>query len=238
MDGLREGAKLDRYIIGEVLGAGGMATVYRARHESLGTEVALKVLAGNFTQNVTVRERFRQEGYVQANLHHPNIVRVTDLIDTPDVVAFAMELCDGPSLREYLDTHPGGLSWEQAKPILEGICAGVGFAHERGVLHRDIKPANVLLVEQAGALAPRVTDFGLARLLSGKGMTRTGTQMGTQTRTPARAVSRNEPRHAAGEQAHRGRSRPAAGVSARARARACTLHNSAEAAVESDNNLM
>ena len=69
MDGLREGAKLDRYIIGEVLGAGGMATVYRARHESLGTEVALKVLAGNFTQNSTVRERFRQEGYVQANLH-------------------------------------------------------------------------------------------------------------------------------------------------------------------------
>ena len=74
MDGLREGAKLDRYIIGEVLGAGGMATVFRARHESLGTEVALKVLAGNFTQNATVRERFRQEGYVQANLHHPNIV--------------------------------------------------------------------------------------------------------------------------------------------------------------------
>ncbi len=174
------GQRIDRYELTGLLGTGGMATVYRARHISLGTESAVKVLASNLAMNPLVRERFRQEAYVQAQLRHPGIVSVLDLVDNDQHLAIVMELVDGGILADEVAKHPAGMPVELALSRLVAIAEGVAFAHEKGVLHRDLKPANVLLSRSGGAVEPKVTDFGLARLLSvATRMTRSGAMMGT-----------------------------------------------------------
>ena len=158
------------------LGAGGMAHVWRVRHESLGTEHALKVLHQTAPE---MRARLLDEGRIQARLRHPNLLRVTALVPVSGGTGLVMDLVRGPSLRDLL--HSQRMPREQAIALGRGILAGVAYAHSRGLIHRDLKPDNILLEPTDDGLLPRVTDFGLAKALgeAGAGRTRAGIAMGT-----------------------------------------------------------
>jgi len=174
---LDTGTVVDRFTVQSVLGEGGMAVVYLCRHNQLGTMHALKVLT---MSSRAIRERLVQEGQVQAMLRHRNIVAVTDIITLNGAPGLVMEYIEGPSLDELIEKTP--LSFEQADVLAEGILAGVGHAHAQGLIHRDLKPANIMLALEGSSLVPKVTDFGLAKLLEaspGRAATRTGSTMGT-----------------------------------------------------------
>ncbi len=171
------GDRYDRFIVEEILGRGGMATVYRARHETLGSAHALKVLDLPFP---SIRARLIQEGQVQARLRHPHIVAVTDLIDVDGSPGLIMEYVGGPTLDAWIQRNRADA--RTATSIFQGVLDAVAFAHREGVVHRDLKPGNVLLHTVDGRIFPKVTDFGLAKLLTGSGTdhhTRTGFAMGT-----------------------------------------------------------
>jgi serine/threonine protein kinase len=175
---LEQGTVVDRYTVEAVLGEGGMAIVYRVRHNVLGTVHALKVLT---MSSRPIRERLRQEGQFQAKLQHPNIVAVTDVIDLGGAPGLIMEYVDGPTLDELIRRGP--LSFAQVDELAAGIFAGVGEAHRQGFVHRDLKPGNVLLKLTDRGLVPKVADFGLAKAMGGsdpgRAHTRTGSTMGT-----------------------------------------------------------
>ena len=177
---LDAGDRIDKYEIIDTIAAGGMGVVFRARHALLGNEVALKVLLPNLAMNERVRTRFRQEGYVQAELRHPNIARVLDFVDEGKSLAIVLELIDGPSLDKRLLERDGPWPLDAVRAVMEPVLQVMAHAHERGVVHRDIKPANILLGPGPGPGRPVITDFGLARILATEsGLTRTGAVMGT-----------------------------------------------------------
>lgn len=176
---LAPGTVLDRYTVEDVLGEGGMAVVYRVRHSQLGSVHAMKVLK---LPTAAIRDRLLQEGRVQAQLRHPNIVSVTDVVDVEGSPGLVMEFIGGSSLDGFLDGHK--LTLEQADDLARGILEGVAVAHHAGLIHRDLKPANILLGTTGGALVPKITDFGLAKLVEGEDggghlATRSGMSMGT-----------------------------------------------------------
>ena len=159
-----------------------MAVVYEGRHATLHKPVAIKVLLSNLALDPTVRERFQQEAVVQAHLAHPNIVRALDFIETPEHLAIILEWIDGPSLADVLRAdveRPWTL--QETRAVMNPVLAALAYSHAHQVIHRDVKPANILLERHAsGQPIPRITDFGLARLLVGADpMTRVGTRMGT-----------------------------------------------------------
>jgi hypothetical protein len=151
---------VDRYVIESVLGRGGMAIVYRARHNQLGTVHAIKVLT---LPIASIRQRLLQEGRVQAALRHPNIVNVSDVIDVGGSPGLVMELIEGPSLYDLLEREP--LTVEQVDSLARGILEGLGEAHRQGLIHRDLKPANILCAVTPRGVVPKITDFGLAKVL-------------------------------------------------------------------------
>ncbi len=172
------GQTVDRYIVEAVIGAGGTAMVYRVRHNHLGTYHALKVLS---LSSDAIRERMLREGQYQATLQHLNIVAVTDVIDLGGAPGLLMEYIDGPSLEMALTKFK--ITMGGAETLFMGIVAGVRQAHKAGLVHRDLKPANVLLAKDlAGMFVPKVTDFGLAKVLQSDpsvAHTRSGIAMGT-----------------------------------------------------------
>lgn len=167
------------YRIGKTLGEGGAGIVYQAEHTSLGHLVAIKTLFSKLARNPDTRGRFLEEGIIQANLVHPNIVRVTDTINEGGVTAIVMEYVDGPSLDHYLRRLDRLLSEAEACQIICAVLDAMALAHAEGVVHRDLKPANIMMARVGGGMQPRVTDFGIAKLLSSQGRTATGTTMGT-----------------------------------------------------------
>ncbi len=174
---LDPGTIVERYVVEEVLGAGGTAMVYLVRHKSLGTRHALKVLT---LTSAAIRERMLREGQVQASLKHPNVVSVTDVMDIDGQPGLLMEYVVGPSLERALAKYK--LTMGDAEILFQGILAGVKAAHDTGLVHRDLKPANVLLQRTQAGFVPKVTDFGLAKLLETDpevAHTRSGIAMGT-----------------------------------------------------------
>lgn len=169
------GTKIDRYVIEEKLGEGGMAVVYRVRHRTLGTRHALKLLTHS---SPGVRQRLVREGQVQATLKHPNIVAVTDVIEHEGVPGLVLEYIEGPSLDVWLNHYMPSTS--EALAIFRGILLGVGAAHSAGLVHRDLKPGNVMLHVTDAGTVPKVADFGLVMVRdAGSRFTRTGSTMGT-----------------------------------------------------------
>lgn len=160
------------------LGRGGMAVVYRVRHVQLGTAHALKVL---YLPSAAIRDRLVQEGRIQAQLRHPNIVNVTDVVDVRGSPGLLMELVDGVPLDGLLAQRR--LSASQIDGLARGILAAVAEAHTRGLVHRDLKPQNVLIARSSSGAVAKVTDFGLARILAegdeGERRTASGSTMGT-----------------------------------------------------------
>ncbi len=157
---LPNGHEVDRYRVERVLGRGGMATVYLVRHATLGTLHALKVLD---LSSHLVRERLLLEGRVQARLRHPNLVSVSDVLDVHGAPGLLMEYVDGSSLDAWIaGNHP---DLQTASQMFCGILSAMEQAHALGYVHRDLKPANVLLARDIGRWAPKVTDFGIAKVL-------------------------------------------------------------------------
>lgn len=138
-----------------------MAEVYVVRHTVLGTRHAAKVLDPDLREDSEVRRRFLDEARIQAShLSHPNIVKVVNIVSTPEHAALVMDLVDGPSLEVEAARLSG--SPDEIRRIMFGILDAVGHAHDAGIIHRDLKPANVLL--DGKARTPKVTDFGIAKV--------------------------------------------------------------------------
>ena len=170
---------IPNYEILKVLGEGGMAVVYLADHRLLHNRVALKVLKREFVHNENIRKRFLSEARSMAKMSHPNIVRVTDMVEDDQTVAFVMEYIEGESLKEYLD-RKGKLGDEQIQYILFQMLDALEYVHGQGLVHRDIKPSNFMLTPQRKLM---LMDFGIAKQLNpgSQEYTSTGTnqQMGT-----------------------------------------------------------
>lgn len=195
---LSEGSRVGNYIVGAFIGSGGMSSVYRARHRTLNSEHAIKVLERGFSGSASLRDRFLQEGRVLAQVRHPALVRVTDIVDEAGTAALVMDLLDGEDLAHRL--HRGPLSVADAAGIALQVLAAMDHAHRNGVIHRDLKPANVFLVARGGGRAPRVKvlDFGIAKL-AGSERTHNSATMGTvsymspeQVESPASVDERSD----------------------------------------------
>jgi serine/threonine protein kinase len=147
------------YTFKQTLGQGGMATVYLAEHNTLHKPVAIKVLNKEFVHNENIRKRFLSEARNLFGMSHPNIIKVTDLIDQDDMVAFVMEYMDGQTLKDYLDAK-GKLQDEEIKQLFTQMLDAVSYVHEQGLIHRDIKPSN-FMISNKGAI--KLLDFGIAK---------------------------------------------------------------------------
>jgi eukaryotic-like serine/threonine-protein kinase len=172
-----------RYRLGDVIGRGGMSSVYCARDEKLGRDVALKLFV---PQAPDADELKRQEAEIQllATLNHPSLVTLFDAgIDTriPDEPRpfLTMELVEGQDLRSRIRHSPVPL--DELAVIGAGIADALAYVHSLGIIHRDVKPGNILLVQvRAGEpLRPKLTDFGIARIADGTRLTATGAMVGT-----------------------------------------------------------
>jgi len=175
---LRPGQHIqDRYVVEELVGRGGLAEVYRVRHLQLGSVHALKLL---LFRKKSLADRLLLEGRIQAQLRHPNVVAVTDVVRHDGQYGLLMEYVDNVTLEELIDSR-GPMPVDEALTVATPILAGVHAAHSAGVLHRDLKPANVLLARSGGGLVPKVSDFGIAKVLD-EGLdssTRENVAMGT-----------------------------------------------------------
>jgi eukaryotic-like serine/threonine-protein kinase len=163
-----------RYELQELVGTGGMSSVFRAHDRLLERTVALKILHEQFTQDEDYVERFRREARSVAQLAHPNIVTVIDRGEQDGRQFIVFEYVDGANLKEVV--RDGALPIDDVLDLAIQVGRALAFAHNRGLVHRDVKPQNVLLNDEQQA---KVTDFGIARSLDVKGVTQTGTVLGT-----------------------------------------------------------
>jgi serine/threonine protein kinase len=172
-----------RYRLGEVIGRGGMSSVYTARDQNLGRDVALKLFA---PQAADADELKRQEAEIRllATLNHPSLVTLFDAgVDTrvPDQPRpfLTMELVDGQDLRSRI--RHSRVPLDELSVIGAGIADALAYVHGLGIIHRDIKPANILLVQvrPGEPVRAKLTDFGIARIVDGTRLTATGTMVGT-----------------------------------------------------------
>ena len=164
-----------RYRLIELLGSGGMATIYRATDTGLGRDVALKILRPEYLRDPDFSARFRQEAQSAASLSHPNVVTVYDYGEDPSGPYIVMELIDGEDLATIL-RRSGTLPPRQVARIGSGVARALAAAHARGLVHRDIKPGNVLIGKDGQV---KVVDFGIARAISEAQVTLPGTTLGS-----------------------------------------------------------
>jgi eukaryotic-like serine/threonine-protein kinase len=166
----RRKSQIPGYRLLDKLGKGAMATVYKARQESLDRIVAVKVLPKKLAESREFVERFYKEGRAAARLSHNNIVQAYDVGSSPEGYHyFAMEYIEGPTLYDVMQPAPQGegrsFSEAEALDIMIQITDAMVHAHERGLIHRDVKPKNILLTRQGVA---KLTDLGLARAMDDK----------------------------------------------------------------------
>jgi serine/threonine-protein kinase len=180
------------------LGRGGMGTVFEARDRMLGRRVAIKMVHPELARDPTLGERFRKEAQALAQLSHPNVTSVHSLFRHDQQLYLVMEFIEGEPLDARL-RRLHALPWREAVDLACGALAGLGHAHERGIIHRDVKPANLLLVSPldpprgtplvspldpprgtlpaAGGI--KIMDFGIAHILGQERLTQLGTVVGT-----------------------------------------------------------
>lgn len=149
----------DRYRIVELVGTGGMATVYRGHDLLLDRPVAIKVLREPYASDPAFRDRFLEEGRAAARLDHPSIVHIYDVGTYNDQPYLVMEMVKGEDLKTLIHRE-GPLAVSQALKLARQICAGVGSAHRAGIVHCDLKPQNILVTAEGEV---KVADFGIAR---------------------------------------------------------------------------
>ena len=168
-----------RYRIVERLGEGGMGLVYEARHEVLGTRLAMKVLRSDAAKDAEALERLKREAMSASAIGSQHIVDVRDFGRLPDGSPYVvMEMIDGGDL--YHAIRRGRFDWPRAKHVARQIAVGLGAAHEQGVVHRDLKPENILLTTQNGQPDfVKIVDFGIAKIAGTEKITQAGRVMGT-----------------------------------------------------------
>lgn len=179
----------NRYRLLKLIGDGGMGSVYEARHEILGTKVALKFLHPELARKPQLVQRFLQEARVVAQIHSQHVVRVSDVDQSSSGLAFiVMEYLEGKTLQALYDERRAAgrkLELEEALDFADQILEGVESAHQAGVVHRDLKPDNVMIVQLNGRPLLKLLDFGIAKLKAEgadpahRGITRPGVAMGT-----------------------------------------------------------
>ena len=173
-----------KYRLVRLIGDGGMGSVFEARHEFLGTNVALKFIHPEITQRPGLVARFLREARLSASIKSVHIARVTDVDQSTDGAAYlVMELLEGKSLHQILDEEHA-LSQDVALDYTMQILAGLDAAHAAGVVHRDLKPDNVFVVQVPHGSVVKLLDFGIAKLKRPDdpkegGLTRPGMMMGT-----------------------------------------------------------
>ena len=163
----------------DVIGQGGMGTVYKARQKRLDRLVAVKVLSEEISIDKLFASRFEREAKILARLNHPHIVTIHDFGQELDVYFLVMEHVEGANLAQVLQRGP--LQIGRALRVARQLCSALLCAHERGILHRDIKPANILL-DSEGMV--KIADFGLAKLGGATEAVDTFTMPGTTMGTP------------------------------------------------------
>jgi serine/threonine protein kinase len=150
---------ISQYKLKKKLGEGGMATVYLAENTKFRTDVAIKFLNIEFTHNENIRKRFLAEARNMFKMSHPNIVRVTDLVEEDRMVAFVMEYIEGGTLKEYQQKQ-SKLKNEEIKQLFLQMLDAVDYVHNHGFIHRDIKPSNFMLTKEGKI---KLLDFGIAK---------------------------------------------------------------------------
>lgn len=168
----------ERYQLGDAIGRGGMATIYRGQDMRMDRVVAIKVLREVYSTDPKFVTRFQREAKAASSLQHPNIVQVYDYGQTDGNYFIVMELIEGTDLRRYLRSR-GVLAVDRAIIIAHDVALGLGAAHRRGIVHRDVKPQNVL-VGRDGSI--KLTDFGIASVykdINAERLTTTGMTLGT-----------------------------------------------------------
>jgi serine/threonine-protein kinase len=172
----------EKYEIEAVLGRGGMSTVFKARHQLMNRNVAVKLMKDQLLQDPVAVERFKREAQSVSALNHRNVVTVFDFGVSNGMAFLVMDYLDGPTLN-HLIQQEGHIVPSRAVPIFSQICDALDHAHSKNIVHRDLKPANICLVEQDGQKdVVKIVDFGLAKLVGesgGRALTRPGQVFGS-----------------------------------------------------------
>src|SRR3984885_10452667 len=168
-----------RYVIEDLLGEGGMSTVYRACHKLVDRPCAVKVMSPTLATDANVRERFRREAKSTQAISHPNVIEIFDQGEMEDGIPYiVMELLDGATLSTLLDAGP--IAPERGLPIMIQIARGIARAHDLGVVHRDLKPDNIFVsLREDGSDVIKILDFGIARSRADTRLTNAGELFGT-----------------------------------------------------------
>lgn len=169
------GQKIQNYNVEELLGEGGMGTVYRATDTLLQRSVAVKILHPHLVRDTTFFERFRNEAILSAKLNHSNVAVLYNFLRDRNENFMVMEFVDGMNLEKLLKQN-GELPLESVLKIMMQTLDGLHHAHEKGILHRDIKPANLMLTRD-GII--KLMDFGIARMVGSQRLTRADRIVGT-----------------------------------------------------------
>jgi tetratricopeptide (TPR) repeat protein/predicted Ser/Thr protein kinase len=164
-----------RYEIVRMLGQGGMGAVYQAYDRELERQVGLKVIRSDMAANPEILKRFKQELILARQVTHKNVIRIFDLGQVEGFKFITMEYIDGENLQSLL-RRKKKLEPAEAANIIAQVCRALEAAHAEGVIHRDLKPQNIMLDKSGRAY---VMDFGIARSMTGDGMTQTGAIIGT-----------------------------------------------------------
>jgi HD-like signal output (HDOD) protein/tRNA A-37 threonylcarbamoyl transferase component Bud32 len=175
------GQQIGNYVVESLLGQGGMAVVYLARHPALDREVAVKLLNPEYKADVDLNARFLQEARVTATFRHPNIVEIYDLGDIGGRAYYTMERLVGTDLASHASKR-GRFSPVEVRDHFAQICRALDVAHQRGIVHRDLKPANIFLVDEE-PLRIKLMDFGIAKVTERRRPN--ATQRGEVLGTPA-----------------------------------------------------
>lgn len=169
-----EPIKIRDYIILDKIGEGGMGDVYLAK-DNLERKVAIKILNPILAKDEHLVKRFKQEARAQSVLSHPNIVTLYNYFVEDDKYCIVMEYAEGETLKTLIK-RIGPVPEARSKKILKQILEGLSYAHSKGIVHRDIKPSNIMIDKDDNV---KIMDFGIAKILGDRNLTKTGTKLGT-----------------------------------------------------------